>query len=78
MAKDRVALQDPPQNEWDDVFKETIHGVFKIAGSSEAKVSDLLSSIENIFGTSMKDASSHNSSRVKGLTRPGAHRGKEQ
>lgn len=78
MAADRVALQDSAQSTWDEVFRGTIHGLLKIAGSSEAEVSKLLSSIENIFGTSIADASSHDSSHVKGLTRPGAHRGKEQ
>ena len=77
-------LNDPPLDQWDRLFNNTtIHGLLKIAGSSDKIVNDELEQIKLILGNTIKDidgtsAPTTTKSKVEGNTRPGAQHGYEQ
>ena len=79
-------LNDPPRENWDPLFKTTtIHGLLKVAGSSDTAINDELDHIKRILGYPyvIKDIDGNSApttikSKVQGNTRPGDQHGREQ
>ena len=73
-------LHDTDPKHWEGVFQShKIHGMLKVAGSTEAEVEEHLEAIQKtlMHGKVIEDVSG-DGSRVVGWTRPNKHRGKEQ
>ena len=64
--------------DWDEEFKQDIHGVFNIAGDSHATVDRKVQLIEQCFKVGTKDATIKKVTSIRGDTRPGDQDGHEQ
>jgi len=64
--------------DWDDEFKQDIHGLILVAGDSHATVNETLTKIEKIFGVKAQNASIHEVTRKIGDVRPKKEAGHEQ
>ena len=70
-------LNDPPHDDWDPLFKQRIHGLLKVAGSSHSMIEKKLDDIKSVLGhpTVIKDIAGQSpptsvDSRVDGQVRP--------
>ena len=70
-------LNDPLLDDWDPLFKQRIHGLLKVAGSSPSMVEKKLDDIKSVLGhpTVIKDIAGQSpptsvNSRVDGQVRP--------